>query len=109
MTKKPAKKAKPAARRATPKLTTSARRSALPPVASSAPTETGAAAPAAPPAPMRRARLLTPAQKRGSELVRYLRIHTKTPYGARGQRAIVELAKEVGHLARVELDAIATE
>lgn len=110
MKKTTSKKAKPATRRsAAPKPTTSTRRAARPvpaPVAAPAPTETVAAAPVAPPAPMRRARLLTPAAKRGSELVRYLRIHRKTPYGTRGEKAIVTLAREVGHLARVELDGL---
>jgi hypothetical protein len=65
-------------------------------------------APAAPVAKPARARMsrraLSPAAKRGVELVRYLRIHTKKPYGTRGENAIVRLAREVGHLAGLELD-----
>jgi hypothetical protein len=37
--------------------------------------------------------------------VRYLRIHLKHPYGDRGIRAIEELAREVAHLANLELNA----
>ena len=46
---------------------------------------------------------MTPAARRGSELVRYLRIHLKRPYGDRGIRAIEKLAREVAHLANLEL------
>jgi len=63
------------------------------------------AAPVAKPARARMSRrTLSPAAKRGVELVRYLRIHTKKPYGTRGENAIVRLAREVGHLAGLELD-----
>jgi hypothetical protein len=51
---------------------------------------------------MRRS-LLSPAERRGAELVRYLRIHSKRPYGERGERAIQTLAIEAAHLARIEL------
>jgi hypothetical protein len=51
---------------------------------------------------MRRS-LLSPAERRGAELVRYLRIHTKRPYGPRGENAIWKMAIEAGHLARLEL------
>src|SRR5688500_11572074 len=53
--------------------------------------------------PMTRERLLSPAAKRGAELVRYVRIHQKRPYGERGMRAIEKLAREVGHLGLTEL------
>ncbi len=69
-------------------------------------------APAPPPVavePRRLARLhrasATPAQLLGSQLVRFLRVHAKHPYGTRGQEAIVTLAREVGHAANIELDA----
>lgn len=58
---------------------------------------------------MTRERLLSPAAKRGSELVRYLRIHSKKPYGPRGERAIEKLAVEVGHLGNLELGARDTQ
>lgn len=45
----------------------------------------------------------SPAQQRGAELVRYLRIHLKHPYGERGIAAIEKLAREVAHLANLEL------
>jgi hypothetical protein len=47
----------------------------------------------------------SPAQRRGAALVRYLRIHLKAPYGDRGIRAIEKLAREVAHLANLELNA----
>jgi hypothetical protein len=63
----------------------------------------------APPAPRPLARMrratATPAQRRGADLVRYLRIHVKRPYGRRGEEAIRRLAVEVGHLANLELNA----
>lgn len=45
----------------------------------------------------------SPAQQRGADLVRYLRIHLKHPYGKRGIAAIEKLAREVAHLANLEL------
>ncbi len=48
----------------------------------------------------------TLASKLGSELVRYLRIHTKHPYGRRGEQAIVDIAREAAHLGNRELDAV---
>lgn len=70
-------------------------------------------APPVPPAPApvnlpkpSRARLLTPAAKRGAELVRYLRIHAKRPYGKRGENAILDMAREVGHLGRLQLGEV---
>lgn len=47
----------------------------------------------------------TLASKMGSELVRYLRIHTKHPYGRRGEQAIVDLARDAAHLGHLELNA----
>lgn len=66
----------------------------------------------APPAPtprpvagrMHRA-TLTPAGLRGRDLVRFLRIHSKKPYGARGEEAIRKMAVEVGHLGNAELNS----
>jgi len=57
------------------------------------------------PAPVAHAprRNTTPAMKLGAELVRYLRIHAKHPYGPRGQQAIVDLAKQAAHAASLEL------
>jgi hypothetical protein len=48
---------------------------------------------------------LTPAGLRGRDLVRFLRIHAKRPYGQRGEEAMRRLAVEVGHLANLELNA----
>lgn len=48
----------------------------------------------------------TLASKMGSELVRYLRVHTKHPYGRRGEQAIVDMARETAHLGNLELDAV---
>lgn len=59
------------------------------------------------PRPMARThrRLATPAQRRGADLVRFLRIHSKRPFATRGENAIVALAREVGHLGNLELNA----
>lgn len=72
-------------------------------------TTTTAAAPVARPRPVARTRraTATPAQRRGADLVRFLRIHSKKPYGARGVNAIATLAREVGHLGNLELNATA--
>lgn len=43
------------------------------------------------------------AARRGADLVRYLRIHARTPYGKRGEEAIGRLAVEVGHLGNLEI------
>jgi hypothetical protein len=101
-TKKPKtlKKAKPPEVPATP-VTSSVATATMVPVAT---TRATTVVP-----PRRLARLhratATPAQRRGADLVRYLRIHAKRPYGDRGIRALVELAQEVGHLANLELNA----
>ena len=72
------------------------------------------APPAAPPAPAQtkprpsarfHRRNASPAERRGADLVRYLRIHLKYPYGERGIQAIEKLAREVAHLANAELNA----
>ena len=47
---------------------------------------------------------LTPAGLRGRDLVRFLRIHTKKPYGDRGIAAIVKLAREAARLGLSELE-----
>ena len=85
------------------------------PVAPPAPTVKPDAPPVAPvqaskPRPVARTRRATasPAQRRGADLVRFLRIHSKKPYGTRGENALVALAKEVGHLANIELGDVAT-
>ncbi|MEN3339855.1 MAG: hypothetical protein V7647_3531 [Acidobacteriota bacterium] len=51
---------------------------------------------------------LTAAGLRGRDLVRYLRIHAKKPYGDRGVSALIDLAREVGRLGNIELNAIAS-
>src|SRR5438045_3574442 len=98
-TKKPKAAAAPRAKRlpASTPLTT--------PVAAAATTTT--AARVAKPRPVARMRRATasPAQRRGADLVRYLRIHQKHPYGDRGIRALVTLAREVAHLGLAELNA----
>ena len=48
---------------------------------------------------------LTPAGMRGRDLIRFLRIHAKKPYGKRGEEAIRQMAVEVGHLGNLELNA----
>lgn len=48
----------------------------------------------------------SPAQRRGAELVRFLRIHAKRPYGRRGEANTIALAREVAHLARIELGEV---
>lgn len=57
------------------------------------------------PKPTRKAQLplLSPAARRGRDLVKFLRIHVKRPYGPRGMNAIAALGREVGHLANIEL------
>jgi len=72
-----------------------------------APASTPATVKSRPSARTRRA-TASPAARRGSDLVRYLRIHAKKPYGARGENALVALAKEVGHLGNIELGDVAT-
>ncbi len=64
-------------------------------------------APVVKPRPMARThrRLATPAGRRGADLIRFLRIHAKKPYGQRGEEAIRRLAVEVAHLANLELNA----
>lgn len=47
---------------------------------------------------------LTPAGLRGRDLVRYMRIHAKKPYGDRGIAAIVKLAREAARLGLRELE-----
>lgn len=69
------------------------------PVTTGAPTDC-----VTPPRPARTHRATaTPAQRRGADLVRYLRIHSKHPYGSRGEEAIRRLAIEVGRLGNAEL------
>jgi len=101
---KPQGSRRPSTRRATP---ASAMRPT--PAATSTPTPMLPAAPVVrlrPAARMRRA-TASPAQRRGADLTRYLRIHTKHPYADRGIRAIHKLALEVAHLGRLELGASA--
>lgn len=50
-----------------------------------------------------RTRGTSPAGRRGLDCLRFLRIHARTPYGRRGQEAIVKIAIEAGHLGRLEL------
>lgn len=99
--KKTTKKAKPGPKRGP--------RSVIPaapaPVTPAANTTTNAAPPPAPvvrPRPLARMHRKSPAQKIGSELVRYLRIHSKHPYGKRGQKAILDLATRVRQHAQEE-------
>lgn len=59
-------------------------------------------------APMRpgsRVRNTSPAMKLGAEVVRYLRLHDKKPYGKRGEQALVEMARKAARVANVELGA----
>jgi hypothetical protein len=104
-TKKPATSAsKPQAR------TRRATRAAAPKPAVPAPSAsaTTTTTPVAKPRPVARThrRSATPAAARGADLVRYLRIHLKKPYGVRGENAIVALAREVGRLGNIELGAV---
>jgi hypothetical protein len=93
--KKPTKKPKPKGRE---------KRSTHPTAPPTTPSLETAPAPLAKPKPVARMRrsLLSPAERKGAELVRYLRIHRQHPYGTRGENAIVRLAVEAGHLARLE-------
>ncbi len=59
------------------------------------------------PRPLARMHRKSPAQKSGSELVRYLRIHSKRPYGRRGQKAILGLAARVTQDAQQESKSLA--
>jgi hypothetical protein len=100
---KPAPRTKPTARPSVP--------AAAPPPA---PVMMTSAIPATPPAPVVKPRpsaryrrsSLTPAARRGADLVRFLRIHSKRPFARRGEEAIQRLAVEVGHLANAELGAV---
>jgi len=103
MQKKPTKKVPPkpakkqAARTTAPAITTTV---ATPPTTSQV----------AKPRPVARYRRasMTAAQRRGADLVRFLRIHSKKPFARRGEEAIRKLAIEVGHLANIELGAVAS-
>ena len=55
--------------------------------------------------PGSRVRNTSPAMKLGAEVVRYLRLHDKKPYGKRGEQALVEMARNAAHVANVELGA----
>jgi hypothetical protein len=104
--KKPSRSLKtaPVARRATPVVQVPTIETPVEaPVVTAAPEPTVTATAMPFRSPVFRARNRTEAQKRGAELVRFLRIHNKTPYGHRGQSAIYALACEVGHLGRVQL------
>jgi hypothetical protein len=67
------------------------------------------AAPVAKPRPLARMHRATasPAQRKGAELTRFLRIHAKRPFARRGE-AIRRLAIEAAHLGRIELGAAAS-
>lgn len=62
--------------------------------------EHAAVAPVRTPRPVR-----SPAEKLGSELARFLRLHDRKPYASRGMQAIVDLAVEAVHEAAKELAA----
>lgn len=51
---------------------------------------------------------LSPAAARGLDAVKFIRIHQRKPYGRRGEQAIIDIVKQAGHLARVELGEIAS-
>jgi hypothetical protein len=105
MPKNPTKKASPKAVKK-PDTRTSAPTTVAPPPAATATTTSQRAKPRPAAARYRRASL-TAAQRRGADLVRYLRIHSKKPFARRGEEAIRKLAIEVGHLANIELNSIA--
>jgi hypothetical protein len=108
--KKPAPKPPARGKRATHSAATTesaaVASSAPPPLTRTATPKPRATAPRRASARLHRSQL-TAAGLRGRDLVRYLRIHAKRPYGDRGVRALVALAREVGHLGNVELNGIA--
>ena len=63
---------------------------------------TSQSTPSAPKPALMRTRLRTPAQKVVAELIRFLKIHAKKPYGTRGQKAILELAQRATREAQQE-------
>ena len=65
-------------------------------------TATSQPTPSAPKPALMRTRLRTPAQKVVAELIRFLKIHEKKPYGPRGQKAILELAQRATREAQQE-------
>jgi hypothetical protein len=90
-----------------PKPSAIARRSVTPmpvaPVTTNTNTTSTAMAPTVRPARARMSRRgLGPAQRLASELTRYLRIHSKHPYGRRGEQAILDLAGRVTQAAQQE-------
>ena len=105
--KQPPKKAKQPPRsaaraaRSTPRIaspTAAASVMSTGPVTPSTPPPTRAAAPRRAAGPLHRS-TLTPADLRGRDLVRFLRIHAKRSYGKRGEHAIYLLAREVASAA----------
>lgn len=114
MKKTTTKKAKPAAKRAPRTVeqawrddTRSNRLVSAAPAPPTSPAPVAATPAPVKPRPLARTHRATasPAQRRGADLVRYLRIHSKHPYGTRGEEAIRKLAIEVGHLGNLELNA----
>jgi hypothetical protein len=50
---------------------------------------------------------LSAAAARGLDAVKYIRIHERKAYGRRGEQAIIDIVKQAGHLANIELNATA--
>jgi hypothetical protein len=84
-----------------PQMASAAPGSVMPAAATSPTTVIPTPTPVGTPVPMR-TRLRTPAQRSAAELVRFLKVHAKRPYGKRGQRAILDLAQRVMRQAQQE-------
>ena len=97
MKKKPTKTTKPTTEKARPVE----QAPAAPAPVTPAVTATTASQPTPKPALMR-TRLRTPAQRVVAELIRFLKIHAKRPYGTRGQKAILELEQRATREAQQE-------
>jgi hypothetical protein len=102
MKKKTTKKAKPAGK---PRSVEQVPAAPAPVMPAAAVTTTTNQPPSSAPAPkpaLARTRLRTPAQRTVAELIRFLKIHQKTPYARRGQRAILDLAQRATRQAEQE-------
>ncbi len=101
--KKTKTKAKPASKPRSGAPAPAAPAPVTPQVAVTATTTTTSQPPASAAKPaLMRTRLLTPAQKVVAELIRFLKIHAKRPYGTRGQKAILDLAQRATQQAQQE-------
>jgi hypothetical protein len=103
MKKKTTTKAKPAG---TPRSVEPAPATPAPVTPAVAVTTTNQPTPSTPKPALMRTRLRTPAQKVMAELIRFLKIHAKRPYGRRGQKALLDLAQRATQQAQQESKAL---